>query len=233
MAPSRTPSARRSASADTASPHPPRLALAAPADLADGDVGELLFSQHAEGLRFTAETIRGEDLTGVRIVECELLDVALEEVALTGATVAETRLRRLASPHLAAPRSTWRAAEILGSRLGVAELYESGLAEVRVADSKMDLVNLRGASVTDVELRGCTITELDLGGAKVRRLRVADTGISTLDLSGASLEHVDLRGARLERIIGLTGLRGATISPEQLVELAPALAEHLGLDVRA
>lgn len=234
MPTSRRSARRPSSGTDTLTvPHPPRLDLRAPTQLLPGELRELLLSLQAEGLRFTEQTLTGEDLTGARLVECELLDVALHEVTLTGATVAESRLIRLASPHLAAARSTWRAVEILGSRFGVAELHDAGLSEVRIADSKLDLVNLRGASAADVVLEGCTLTELDLGGAKVRRMQVRDCEIGTLDLTGADLQHVDLRGARLSRIIGLAGMRGATISPEQLMDLAPALAEHLGLDVQA
>ncbi|MFD5821898.1 pentapeptide repeat-containing protein [Nesterenkonia xinjiangensis] len=226
----RTP--RRASPRTVPVPHPPRLDLRAPADLLPGELRELVVSQHAEGLRFTEQTLTGEDLTGARLVECELLDVELQDVALTGATVAESRLVRLTSPHLAAARSTWRAVEILGSRVGVAELHDAGISELRIADSKLDLVNLRSASLTDVVLDGCTLTELDLGAAKVRRMQVRDCGIGTLDLTGADLQHVDLRGARVSRIVGLAGLRGTTISPEQLMDLAPAFAEHLGLDVQ-
>lgn len=70
------------------------------------------------------------------------------------------------------------------------------------------------------------------GGSRVRRVKVTESEIQTLDVTGARLEHVDLRGALMSTIIGLEGMRGATVSPEQLVELALALAEHLGLQVR-
>jgi len=45
------------------------------------------------------------------------------------------------------------------------------------------------------------------------------------------LTHVHLRGAEISRIIGLPGLRGATVSPHQLVDLAPLFADHFGLVV--
>lgn len=211
----------------------PRLDLQVPRELSTGDLAQLIADQHAEGLRFTSETLAEADLTGAGLVECELVDVVMDEVTMTGATVAESRLVRLSSPHLAAARSTWRSVEILSSRIGVAELYDAGLTEVRLAGSKVDLMNLRGATVGDVVLQGCVVEELDLGGASLRRVRLEDCDVRTLDLTGADLEHVDLRGARLSRLVGLSGLRGATVSPEQLLELAPSLAEHLGVYVKA
>jgi hypothetical protein len=44
---------------------------------------------------------------------------------------------------------------------------------------------------------------------------------------------VDLSGARLRSLVGVESLRGAIVSHEQLVDLAPILAEHLGLEVRS
>jgi hypothetical protein len=59
----------------------------------------------------------------------------------------------------------------------------------------------------------------------------AGTRIGRLELSGSKLEDVDLRGASLADIGTLEGLRGATITLDQLLEIAPALAEGLGIKV--
>jgi uncharacterized protein YjbI with pentapeptide repeats len=55
--------------------------------------------------------------------------------------------------------------------------------------------------------------------------------VQRLDVTRATLSRVDLRGADLSGLDGLAHLRGAVISGDQLLELAPALAEHLGIDV--
>ncbi|MDQ1459175.1 MAG: hypothetical protein QOI08_659, partial [Actinomycetota bacterium] len=44
---------------------------------------------------------------------------------------------------------------------------------------------------------------------------------------------VDLRGARLDGLRSIAALSGATIGPDQLIPLAPALAQALGLHIRA
>ena len=41
----------------------------------------------------------------------------------------------------------------------------------------------------------------------------------------------DLRGADLGGVDGLAGLAGATVSADQLADLAPLLASHLGMAV--
>ncbi|WP_181255864.1 pentapeptide repeat-containing protein [Nesterenkonia sandarakina] len=175
--------------------------------------------------------LTGMDLSGGRLTESRLRSVTLSDTDLSAASVLESDWERVSSPHLKAPRSTWRDVSIEGSRFGVAELYDAGISGLVLRGCKLDLVNLRNAVLTDVVFEHCTITELDISGARATRVRFSDCTIGTLEASGARLKDVDLRGAQLSRIVGLAGLKGAVISEEQLVELAPSLAQHLGLVV--
>lgn len=65
----------------------------------------------------------------------------------------------------------------------------------------------------------------------VRRLGFRNCTVETLVLTGATLKDVDLRGAELRHITGIDYLRGATVSPLQLQELAAHLAEQMGISV--
>ena len=47
----------------------------------------------------------------------------------------------------------------------------------------------------------------------------------------ADLDELDLRGARIDRVDGVESLAGAIISAEQLLDLAPALAQAAGVTV--
>ena len=49
--------------------------------------------------------------------------------------------------------------------------------------------------------------------------------------SHATLLDFDLRGARIARIEAVANLVGATISTEQLLDLAPSLADELGINL--
>ena len=62
-------------------------------------------------------------------------------------------------------------------------------------------------------------------------LRFERCRVAVLDVTRAALTRVDLRGAELSGLRGLASLRGATITSGQLLDLAPALAEHLGVTV--
>jgi hypothetical protein len=43
------------------------------------------------------------------------------------------------------------------------------------------------------------------------------------------LKHVDLRGLDFRGISGFDGLRGATVSTSQVIDLAPLFAAELGM----
>lgn len=81
-------------------------------------------------------------------------------------------------------------------------------------------------------LEDCTIDELDLGDTELRSVRFEGCAIDDLSLEGSRLVDVDLTGVRLGVVRGIAGLRGGTIAPGQLLDLAPLLAAHLGIRVR-
>jgi len=93
-------------------------------------------------------------------------------------------------------------------------------------------LNLRGAVLTDVVFDGVVLRDVDLGAAKLTRVRFPGCRFERLDLTKAVLSGVDLRGATLDITRGVDRLGGAILDVGQLLDLAPALAGHLGIDVR-
>ena len=75
---------------------------------------------------------------------------------------------------------------------------------------------------------GCEIGSLDVRGAELQSVAFEDCRVDELDVAGATLSKVDLSGARLRTLVGVESLRGAIISHEQLVDLAPLLAAQVG-----
>ena len=63
-------------------------------------------------------------------------------------------------------------------------------------------------------------------------MRFPGSSIGILGSAGARLTDVDLSGARLRTIGSIAGLRGATLSADQLIDLAPLLAAHVGIRIR-
>jgi len=227
-----------SAPAGTIERMPKKPALAAPSidplelhDLEDGDVARLEAHGMVDATRFEGGDISGEDLSGLSFNECELIGVTVHETQLRAARFVSTRIERMNAPVFTAARATVRDAEIRSSRMGSMELYDTEWQNVVVSNSKLGFVNLRAARMRDVRFTGCTIDELDLSGAQLSRVAFDDCSVETLRLDGARLTHVDLRGLDLHVIAGIEGMRGATLSHEQTVLMAPLFAEHLGVRV--
>ncbi|MGA0569030.1 pentapeptide repeat-containing protein [Rathayibacter sp. KR2-224] len=215
---------------------PPRIDPLVLAELTDADPSALRPRRVHEALRFapTAEDsqiLAGADLPSVGLSECELVGLELSEARLIDSRLREARLDRVTASVLAAQGGDWRDVEVRSSRLGAVELYESTWNSVRLSGCKLGFVNLRASELIDVSFEDCTIDELDLGGASATRVAFSGCRIGVLEASHARLADVDLRGADLEVVRGISSLNGATVSFEQLITLAPALAEELGLRV--
>lgn len=212
-------------------PRPPEpVTLALPA-LTDGAGVTLTGDERYEALRLADLDLTGADLARATFAECELERVTLHEAALRGVHLVESRLGQVDAAVFSAPRSSWRTVVLDGSRLGAVETYEATWRSVLVTGCKLGYLNARSSTWRDVVFAGCTVDELDLSGAKLTRVAFEGCRVGTLRAAGATLVDVDLRSARLEVVDGLTGLAGAWVSDAQLADLAPLLAEHLGIRV--
>lgn len=189
----------------------------------------------AEDVR-EAETIVGEhlarlDWSGVSLRAChvQLTDVA--ELVLDRARLIDSRLHEPDIMQVSGADSTWRSVAVDGGRIGAWDLAGSVLDGVTVGGAQLGYVNLRDATLTDVALHDCRIETLDVAGARGRRVSLAGCVIGELVVVHADLHELDLRGARLDRVDGVEHLGGAIISAEQLLDLAPALAQAAGLTI--
>lgn len=185
-----------------------------------------------DGLELDGLDLTGQDAREARFLDCAVRRCVLDGVRLDHAHVVDTSFVEARADVLEAPDVQWRDVTFTDCRLGGVRAYGGELIRVTVTGGKTDYLNLRGATIRELRLVGTTIDDLDLAGATVRDLVVTESRVRRLDVTGAHLTDVDLRGADLSEIDGLTGLAGATISEEQLVALAPAMASQLGIVVR-
>jgi len=212
-------------------PQPPRTEPVVLPELTDVATLARIRSDVREAERYTRIDLSGGDLQFWSFTHCEFRQTDLAGTRLRGARMSEVIMTEIDPPVFSAPRSSWRNVEVIDSRLGSTELYESTWRSVTIARSKINYLNARTADWQDVRFTDCALDELDLSDATVTRLGFTGCRIGTLSLAGARLTEVDLRDARLEMINGLAGLGGAWISEAQLAEVAPLLAAHLEIRV--
>jgi uncharacterized protein YjbI with pentapeptide repeats len=213
----------------TVAPQAPRLAFTEPR--VTDVVGSAVLAADDERLaeRWSAPDLTDRDLGGIAITDCVLRAPTLTGTILRRARIVGSRLSDGFATSLRGAQSLWRNVVLERMRIGSAELFDADLISVHIVGGKLDDLNGRASRWTDVLVEDCIITTLDLASARLERVAFRDCRIGTLDLSGATCTDVDVRSTTFGRIDGLDGLRGVTIDPGQLIELAPILARHVGL----
>ena len=179
----------------------------------DVDVAEL----RAKGMVLHESSLVKCNFAQASLEKAQLRDCVMEACDLTATVLAD---------------SSWHALEVNGSRCSGLQLQNSLLKNVRFRDCKLDLANFRFARLEHVVFENCMIKDLDLYNAQAKHVAFIGCDIEDVEFSGAQLHDVDLTESALLSIKGLHGLKGASISQEQLVRLAPYMATELGLVVK-
>jgi uncharacterized protein YjbI with pentapeptide repeats len=164
-----------------------------------------------------------------RLDSSRVVGLRIEQWRAHGLAMAETVLERTEVMSVHASDSGWRRVEVRDSRIGSAELSGSVWRGVHFSGCKLGYLNLRDAQVSDLLFSNCLIEELDLMRAKATRVAFVNCRLRRLELTRSTLADVDLRGVQLSDVGDLAGLSGATVSLEQLLDLAPLMAARLGV----
>lgn len=201
--------------------------------LAEGYPGDLGKNALVDELQFTGLDGEQVAIPYGRVLGCRFEEISADDVDLQGTTIRESEIVRPSAVTVHAARGEWSDVRLAGGRIGVLEAYEATWSTVELTGLKASYVNLRACTLTDLTLTDCRIDELDLADARIQRALLSGSQIDRLTVQGATLEGFDLRGATIGEVVGISSLRGAIISPDQLIDLAPALAHAVGLSVQA
>ncbi|EPH40146.1 hypothetical protein STRAU_6796 [Streptomyces aurantiacus JA 4570] len=156
--------------------------------------------------------------TGGRYRRARFDDVWTHQVRWVGTDLAET---------------AWTDCESGAGLLAGVELFGAQLRRVTFHHCKFDSVNLRAAALRDVTFVDCLLRDVDFGGAGLTRVAFPGTTLDRVRFDNVKADRADLsEAASLSIASGLEAMRGVTISALQLLELAPALADIVGLEVR-
>ena len=194
--------------------------------------GQLLADARYDTVHLDGAELEGPVATGARFIES-----ALTSMTFDGGTF---RLSRWSDVWMKAVRwigtdlsgTDWMDVEINGSVFAGAAIYDAQLRRVVIHESKADSVNLRGARLQDVSFVDCKLSHVDFAGATLIDVSFPGSELHGAAFDNAHLKNVDFREAHeLEITSGYEALKGATITTSQLVGLAPALADVLGIAV--
>ncbi|MFP8902694.1 pentapeptide repeat-containing protein [Streptomyces atacamensis] len=180
--------------------------------------GETFHDADAGGAGFVESAFTSVEFDGGRYRRTRFNDVWLHTVRWVGADLAET---------------DWTDAEAVSGALAGVEAFEARMRRVTFFNCKFDSVNLRAARLRDVCFVDCLLRDVDFGEAALEGVAFPGSVLDGVRLEKARLARVDLRGAAgLGITAGHDSLRGAIVGAAQLLDLAPALARALGIEVR-
>jgi uncharacterized protein YjbI with pentapeptide repeats len=170
---------------------------------------------------------------GARFLDCRLASSVISGGDLEGSTWRGGGLSRVrfVGTHLA--RSVWHGVELDNCALSGVELFGASWRRLVIRSGMLQGVNLRQSRLEDVVFEDCVLRDVDFGAATLERVRFPGCRIERADLTAMTARRVDLRGAEITIARGLDRLRGVVIDHAQLMDLAPAMAVQLGLEVRA
>jgi len=184
------------------------------------------------GVRFTA-------LAGTvtaphsRLTECLAESASVDRFDLTGAALADVRLRDIRATELIARDGRWHSVVIGGGRIGTLDLMRAEVEAVVITDLRIDYLSLASARVQDLRLVRCDVGAIDLPEAKLDRVAFEACRADEIDTRGLRARDLDLRGIEVLSFTDPTGLRGATLSARQAAAHGPALAAALGIATAA
>lgn len=186
-----------------------------------------------EAVDFIDRDFTGQNASDAAFLGCRVERCCLDGLSMQRVRIAECLLADIHAVSIDITESVWRDSLVAGGRLGALTASGATWTAIRVRGGKLNFVDLTAARLTDVVFEGCVIGELDLADALLRSVRFTACTVDELNVAGAKLTRVDLSGATLGVLRGVGSLRGAIVSREQLLDLAPLLAEHVGLEVRS
>lgn len=176
-------------------------------------------------------TVTDADAASARFIECAFTQVTFDGGGFRRARLIDSWFHEARFVGTDLTETSWQDVTVIGGLLAGPQMPAAHLTRVVFQDCKLDSLNLREAKLTDVRFDNCLLREADLSRAGLQRVSFPGSRLANADFSRATLEKVDLRGAELEISGGAECLRGATISTSQLMDLAPAFAQALGITV--
>jgi uncharacterized protein YjbI with pentapeptide repeats len=177
---------------------------------------EVRAPEHVADLRMQESRWVGARLAGVRFTGLECRDTEFVQCDLSGARLEEAVLTRVVFTDCRLTGTTFDGAQ---------------LTDVRISDSTADLAGFRMARarfllVENTSLRGADFYELD-----AEHCALLGCDLAEANFDSARLRETDLHGSTVDDVRGALSLRGARISPDQIVPLATGLLDALGIEV--
>ena len=173
------------------------------------------------------ETIEtGDDIIDTTVTDVDWTALEVRNVTIKRSTFTRCRLSATAINDLLAVDTVFDDCVLSG-----ADLHGARLQRVTFNRCKLDGANLRMIETTELILTECDLTGTDLLEAQLDGARVENCKLDGAVIERARVVDADLRTSDLTGLRGAASLRGAKVSPDQLIQLARTFASEIGVVV--
>lgn len=177
------------------------------------------------------------DATNCHITSLDMSSVVLEKVTFTGAQFERINARDvkvgqcdLSAAMLAS--GAMNRVEFRNCRMAGVDFSKTALHDALFQGCKLDMANFRFADMRRVKFVDCTFVDTDFLGATLHDISFESCTMERTVFTQAKCKSVDLRGSDLIEVSCWAALKGVTIDGAQLAQVAPYLANELGIIVR-
>lgn len=110
-------------------------------------------------------------------------------------------------------------------------LPQCNFKDVIFKNCRLNLANFRSSKFGRCIFIDCDLTETDFAMSTLNNAVFDNCQLDQTEFSNCTCETTEFKNCSLGQINGLAGLKNATISQLNLIELAPILANNLGLKI--
>jgi uncharacterized protein YjbI with pentapeptide repeats len=164
----------------------------------------------------TGSTFKQVLITGVNLDKCDCTDVEFGRLEAAGLRTYKARFQRVT---------------FTDCRLTGADFAEAIFEDCVFKNVKLDEAGFRFAKFTRVRFEDCMLSATDFSSARFAQVMFTSCNLEGTNFDAAQCANTDISSEDITNVRGILGLKGATISPEQLVQIAPLLAAELGFQI--
>lgn len=189
-----------------------------------------------DGLSLRTVRVCREDWTGCQAAHVDMDGVHLGKIRMTQAVLgsfraADTLIEECDMSAVDLTESSLYRVEFRGCKMTGFIAAAARFERTRFIDCRLDLSSFRSLEAEDCEFRSCDLRSADFEMAALSRVSFVRCRLSEASFRQARLQDVDLRSSDVTGLRYVLGLKGATIEPVQLFEVADALAREIGIRV--
>jgi len=188
-----------------------------------------------DSLEIDNSLIRLTDFTGVARLQVDgskLVGTLLTGLVLDKFELTDSLGTKLEAAALRTHKANLLRVMLTDSRLTGAEFAEAHIEDCTFKNVKFDEAGFRFASFKRVRFEDCMLRQADFSSAKFEQVIFTGCDLDSTNFMSAHCKDLDVTTEDLTTVKSILGLKGATISEVQLMQLAPLLAAELGFHIQ-